>query len=227
MTTMTVSAAPAAPIFVEHSVLLWQTCAYADDLSKAARSARMLTAAYDAMLEFLHYRLLPYLSEEECRLPGARLRDERMRGLLLTDHERLREDVDNIEASRTRRLLALTADALVERLDRHVRREEVWVADQGIDRAAEADQLSWALPLLLTNDIDVDALPAPYRERLVLQRLARMRPGEAIRLQAGEDLHPLWRRQNGCTPDSHVWVYEAAGPRQWRARVTRRSAEDS
>lgn len=88
------------------------------------------TPAYDAMLEFLHHRLLPYLRDEERRLPPSTLRDEHMTRLLLTDHERLRADVDNIESSRTRRLLALASGVLV---DRHVRREGRWVADLGSD----------------------------------------------------------------------------------------------
>lgn len=222
---MTVRAA-SGPILDEHSVLLWQTCAYADDLSDAARSGHPLTGPYDAMLEFLHYRLLPYLTEEERRLPKTRLRDERMRRLLLTDHERLRDDVDNIEGSRTRRLLALTADALVNRLDRHVSREETWVADHGPEPATEEDQQSWALPLLFADDIDLDSLPAAHRERLALQRLAWMRPSEVVLLQAGEDLHPLQLRQNSYSPDSHVWVYQREGPGLWRARITRRTGGD-
>lgn len=220
---ISMTAAPAAPILDEHSVLLWQTCAYADDLTDAARSMQPLGDAYDAMLEFLHYRLLPYLTEEERRLPETRLRDERMRGLLLADHERLRDDVGNLEGSHTRRRLALTADALVDRLDRHVGREETWVADHGPEPATEVDQQGWALSLLFAGDIDLDALPARHRERMVLQRLTWMRPGEVVRLQARGDLHPLWRRQNSRSPDSHVWVYELEGPGMWRARVTRRS----
>lgn len=139
---MTVLDAPAGPMFDEHSVLLWQTCAYAEDLTDAARSGHPLAGPYGAMLEFLHHRLLPYLAEEERRLPDARLRDERLRGLLLTDHERLREDVGAIEGSRTRRVLALNADALVDRLDRHVGRAESWVIDHAVDSAAEVDRQS-------------------------------------------------------------------------------------
>lgn len=183
----TMTPASTVPLTDEHSVLLWQTCAHADDLADAARSGQPLARARDSMLEFLHYRLLPYLSDEERCLPPARLRDEHMFGLLLADHERLRDDVDNIESSRTRGVLTLASSALVDRLDRHVRREEIWVSPgDGVD-CGDASLPSWALPLLLADEIDLDALRTEHRDRLVLQRLARMRHGETVRLEASRD----------------------------------------
>ena len=208
-----------APVDDEHSVLLWQTCAYADDLGDAARSGRRLTAAYDAMLEFLHYRLLPYLRDEERNLPPARLRDEHMMRLLLSDHNRLRADVDNIESSRTRRVLTLATEAFVDRLDRHVRREEAWI--RPADTAAP-DVESWALPLLLDDEIDVDALPKDHRTTLLCRRLMWLRPGETVRLDSRSDLHPVWRAVRVPDHDAYGWVYEEDGPTRWRARITRR-----
>lgn len=111
----------------EHSLLLWQTCAYADELADAARHGRPVTAPYIAMVDFVHQRLLPYLNQEERRFPATRLRDEHMGRLLRSDHARLRADVDNIENIQTRRLLALAAEALVNHLDRHVQRELLWM----------------------------------------------------------------------------------------------------
>lgn len=219
MTTLA-SVPPAVPLVDEHSVLLWQTCAYAEDLTDAAQSGQRLTPAFDAMLGFLHYRLLPYLSDEERQLPPTKLRDEHMTGLLLLDHERLRADVHNVEASRTRRLLTLACGVLVDRLDHHVRREEHWVTDPTAGGSADVDE--WALPLLLSDDIDLAALPVEHQDRLVLQRLQRMHRGESLRLHAAHDLHPLWRRHHSCSPDTHAWVYEADGPSNWIARVTRR-----
>lgn len=221
MTTLT-HPADAGALVDEHSVLLWQTCAYAEDLSDAVQSDQRLTPAFDAMLEFLHYRLLPYLRQEERQLPPSRLRDEHMTRLLLADHERLRADVDNIESSRTRRLLTLATDVLVERLDHHVRREQHWVADPAAGATGSPRTEAWALPLLLTDDIDVDALPAEQVDSLALGRLQRMRPDETVRLHAGHDLHALWRRQHARSPGTHAWVYEVEGPAYWVARITRR-----
>ena len=218
---MTTCLAAAPPISDEHSVLLWQTCAYADDLTDAARTGGRLTPAHDAMLEFLHYRLLPYLTNEERQLAPDRLRDDHLLRLLTTDHERLRADVDNIESSRTRRLLTLAASTLVDRLDRHVRREESWLADP-LGDPQQADLADWALPLLFGDVIDLDALPSEYREALVRQRLAWLRPGETVRLQAASDLHSLWRRQHASDHNAHIWVYEEDGPTRWQARITRR-----
>ncbi len=207
----------------EHSVLLWQTCAYATDLIDAARCGRPLSSAHNAMLEFAHYGLLPYLTEEERRLPPNRLRDDHLTKVLLHDHARIRSGVDNIEAGHSRQLLALAADALVDRLDRHVRREESWVSHDGQILSDPALIQSWALPLLLCDDIDLDAIPEKGRERLVMQRLAWMRPGDTLHLGSSRDLHSLWRRHHRQDPDSHAWVYEDEGPRRWRVRVTRRT----
>ena len=118
----------------EHSVMLWQTCAYAAELTDAAHRGHSVTVPYLAMVGFAHQRLLPYLSEEEHSFPPTRLRDEHMARLLSSDHARLRADVDNIEGARTQRLLVLATEALVEHLDRHVQREEAWIRP---DRAAQ------------------------------------------------------------------------------------------
>jgi uncharacterized protein (DUF2249 family) len=217
--------APATPISDEHSVLLWQTCAYADDLSDAAGSQGRLTPAYDGMLQFLHYRLLPYLTNEERQIAPARLRDDHMLRLLVSDHERLRADVTNIESSRTRRLLTMAATALVDRLDRHVRREESWLTDP-LGDAKQADVPDWTPPLLFGDVIDLDALPAEHHEGLLRQRLAWLRPGESVRVQAGSDPHSLWQRQHVTARNAHVWVYEEDGPTHWQARITRRDADD-
>ena len=222
---MTASLASAVPISDEHSVLLWQTCAYADDLNDAVRTGRRLTPAHDTMLEFLHYRLLPYLTNEERQLAPGRFRDEHLLPLLVTDHERLRADVDNLESSRTRRLLALSASALVDRLDRHARREESWLADP-LGDPKQADSQDWALPLLFTDVVDLDALPPEHRVALVRQRLAWLRPAETVRLRAASDPHPLWRQQHACDRHARSWVYEKDGPTEWQVRITRRTDDD-
>jgi uncharacterized protein (DUF2249 family) len=206
----------------EHSVLLWQTCAYADDLINAVQDRRRPVGhAHDAMLEFAHYRLLPYLADEERHLPSAQLRDGQLSQLVLDDHARIRHGVDHIEAARTRQLLAVAADGLVERLDRHLRREESWVIDPTAPTRTVGED--WAVPLLLCDEINIDTLPDEASTRLVLQRLGWMRDGDVVHLESSRDLHPLWCRQHASDPYSHVWVYERSGPDRWRARVTRRT----
>lgn len=209
----------------DHSILLWQTCAYADDLIEAARAGRPVTHAHDAILEFAHYRLLPYLAEEERCLAASQLRDNHFSRLLYDDHARIRHGVDNLDTSRTRGLLAVAAGGLVERLDRHIRREETWVIPDPADSATPATD-DWALPLLLSDEIDIDALPDEARMRLLLQRLRWMRDGEAIHLQSSHDLRQLWIRSHALDPGSHAWVYEQEGPALWRVRVTRRTEDD-
>lgn len=115
------------PLVDDHSLLIWQTCAYAEELRDAARSGARLTPAFDALLEFLRYRLLPYLRAEERQLTPPQLTDDHVSRLLLADHDRLRARVRDLEAGRTRRTVVAACDALVDALDRHVRREERWL----------------------------------------------------------------------------------------------------
>jgi uncharacterized protein (DUF2249 family) len=202
----------------EHSVLLWQTCAYADDLVAAATARGPLGTSYDVMLEFLHQRLLPYLSAEERALPP----DARHGGRLLADHERIRDDVEDLGRAPTRRALAGASTALVRRLDQHVQREDV-LAPPG--PALDPPPATWAAPLLLGDEIDLADLPPHSAEPLVLDRLRRMRLGETVLLHADHDLHPVWQRLHAVAPGEHGWAYEVAGPQRWVAEVTRRDLD--
>jgi uncharacterized protein (DUF2249 family) len=210
-----------ASIRDEHSVLLWQACAFAGDLRDAIGTGQRLAVTHDAMLKFLRYRLLPYLDYEERELPPTRLRDDKLRRLLLADHDRLRADVASIEACRTTRVLALAVEAMLDRLDRHLLREESWLR-KPMGQPGNTQPCDWALPLLFTDVIDLDALPPEGRDAMVRQRLAWMRPGDTVYLRADRNLHDLWSRLHACSPNSHGWVYEQDGPDQWRVRVTRR-----
>ena len=212
-----------APLVDEHSVLLWQVCAHADDLTEAVGSRADFALALRGMLTFLHYRLLPYLSAEESRLQPALLRDQHLTELLVTDHQRLRFGVEELESSRTRDLAGLAAAALASQLDRHLRREESWVIDAWAGTGSGFDVDDWELFLRFSDVIDVDSLPTNCGEDLVLRRLREMRCGESLRLQATRNLHSLWRRYQAIDPGSHAWVYEQDGPIHWDVRVTRRN----
>ena len=207
----------------EHSVLLWQTCAYADDLVAAASSRGPLGTPYDAMLGFLHYRLLPYLGAEESALVGDPDLDSVQRGLR-DEHDRIRGHVDDLDHARTRRALARSAAGLVRRLDLHVQREDD-VAGAAPRPAPGAPPAVWALPLLLGDEIDLAGLPPDSRDAMVLERLRRMRLGETVLLHADRDLHPIWQRLHVMAPGEHGWAYVVAGPDRWTAEVSRRDLD--
>ena len=202
----------------EHSVLLWQTCAYADDLVTAATSRGPLGTRYDVMLEFLHHRLLPYLSSEERGLPTV----AHDAAELIEDHNRIRSDVDDLDRAPTRRALAGASTALVLRLDQHVLREDLLRPAEPLFGPPPA---AWALPLLLSDEIDLADLPPDDAQALVVERLRRMRLGETVLLHADNDLHPVWRRLHTVAPGEHGWAYLLAGPQRWTAEVTRRDLD--
>ncbi|HEX7353940.1 MAG TPA: hemerythrin domain-containing protein [Mycobacteriales bacterium] len=114
------------PVLIdEHIVLLWQACAYADDLIAAALAGPLVSDEYAAMLEFLHGRLLPYLDTEERSLASSR-RGPESRPPLVAEHDGLRACADDLEASPTRRTLIAAARTLVDLLESHLRREDAW-----------------------------------------------------------------------------------------------------
>lgn len=245
------SSAAAIALSDEHSILLWETCAYSDELIEAADSGAGLDAACRALLEFLHYRLLPYLCAEEQRLCDSGLRDGALAHVLVTDHDRIRAHVDTLAASRTPRLRVISSRALVACLDRHVQREQRWVLDRDMAAGTEegtavvagratatdagavvtpvaaAPVPGWALPLLLTDHVDLDALPREISEDLVLQKIQRMRCAEVFWLHASHDLHCLWMRQQTLDRGRHSWVYEQEGPQDWVVRIARRDGEET
>lgn len=123
----------------DQSVLLWQACAYVDDVTDAARDGRPLAESYDALRQFLRDRLLPYLSEEERRILPGRLRDDHLANRMRVEHARLRADVATIEDSISQNLLALATETFVVRLERHVHRESEWVTRSDNPDADQAD----------------------------------------------------------------------------------------
>jgi uncharacterized protein (DUF2249 family) len=191
----------------EHSVLLWQTCAYAADAVDASRELTAPNAAVRDLLRYLHYGLLPYL----CREAKADLTE-------------IRADIDAVQASRSGPQTRRAIDTLIRDLERQLRHEHARSDPAAPQRPfAAVDELAdWALPLLLTDDIDIDVLPTHAADRLVLARLRQLRPGDVLRLRASHDLHPLWAQQQARSRGDHGWVYESTGPVEWAARITRR-----
>jgi len=211
----------------EHSVLVWQTCAYATDLIEASQRGGRLHATREAMLGFLHYGLLPFLRDEERQLPNARANEHRTQKLL-DEHCLIRADVEALESIDVGVDLAPAARVLVNRLDRHVQREDAWVDGATLVTRTPATMTTvaaWVLPLVSGPDIDLDILPVGDTHELVASRLATLRVGDTVRLHAGYDLHPLWQRLHTRCPGSHAWVYEKCGPHRWIARVTRHERE--
>jgi uncharacterized protein (DUF2249 family) len=134
----------------------------------------------------------------------------------LAEYAGIRSGIEAIEASRGSVGTRLAVEALVADLERRMRHGRTGTAEP-VDAAER-----WALPLLLSDDIDLASLPSAGRERLLLTRLQRMRRADVVRLHADHDLHPLWRALHTRTRGDHGWVYEQAGPVEWTARVTRR-----
>ena len=68
--------------------------------------------------------------------------------------------MENVEAARTRWLVAMPIAPLVTRLDRHGHPEETQVTDANLDQfvtGGATKPAAWALPLLLGDGIDLDA----------------------------------------------------------------------
>jgi uncharacterized protein (DUF2249 family) len=212
-------------LYDDHSILLWQFCAYASEAIDASHATMQMEPEVKSLLRFLRFGMLPYLCREEDMFSPERLHSDWVARALEADHVRIRADVDRIEACRSGTQVRLAIETLLTRLDRHMAHEQAWAKTS--DPCLTTDDGEppwWSLSLLLGDDIDVETLPPSYADTLVLTRLQQMRRGEALWLRAGHELHPLWRQLNALFPGCHGWVYERTGPLEWIVCVTRREA---
>ena len=73
-------------------------------------------------------------------------------------------------------------------------------------------------------ELDVRAVPKPQRHPMIFERFAALDPGESfVLVNTHEPVH-LREEFDRDLPGSFDWVSRQAGPRDWRIRITRRTA---
>jgi uncharacterized protein (DUF2249 family) len=187
------------------------------------------------LLDYLRYEVLDQAVNEERLLYP--LTDEGFAGPriheLVDDHIQLRDLADRLAAvldsgAHDAARLAAAVHQLRERLSHHLSNEEEVlgpVSDTGIESVRLPYHSHEWFVLTEGATVDMDRLPPASGHAAVLERLARMRPGERLEITSGRSLqavHGLLVRRGMSAV--YGWVYLEEGPRRWRAQVTRRTS---
>ena len=193
------------------------------------------------LLDYLRYEVLDQAVNEErllYPLTAAGFADPRIQQLV-DDHVGLRDMADRLAGlvaggpggRDTGDLatgdLAALLEELRERLDRHLRNEQQVlqpVAETGVEPIRQPYRSHEWYALTEGPVVDLDRLPRAFGHSAVLDRLARMRPGERLEIGSGAPLRTLQElvSRRGMA-DVYGWAYLEEGPRHWRAEVTRRA----
>jgi len=184
------------------------------------------------MLGFLHYRLLPYLSDEDCCPTSVTRSGSRHRRDFVTATCCSYCSATTIGCVRTSTISSPAAPA-ASSPSPPTRSSTGLTGTSAAKKRGSArpkpprpDVEGWALPLLLDNQVELDALPAEHRLTLLRYRLGWLRPGETVHLDSRSDPHPLGQQLHALDHNAYHWVYDEDGPARWRARITRPSAEE-
>ena len=225
------------PLADEHAVLLQEVRHRERAVHAALGEGRWPNREIDALVAYLRYEVLDQATHEErliFPLTSEGLAGKRMRALV-DDHVQLRDLTDQLtaagaadDARRNSGALVDLLDDLEELLDRHMRAEQALLSStttDGVESLRRPFRCHLWFPLTEGPELDLDALAPEFAHRAALERIARLRPGECLRIRSGRELDNLWNVLAHGRPGEFRWAYVQEGPVQWRAEVTRRVPE--
>lgn len=228
--------APMHRLADEHTVLQREVERRGQRVLDVLGEGRWPAEEVQGLLGYLRYEVLDQAVNEErllYPLTEEGFADPRIQQLV-DDHvqlrdmaDRLAELVDGTDGERDAERLTGTMQELRERLDRHLRNEQQVlqpVADTGVEPIRQPFRSHEWYALTEGSVVDMDRLPRAFGHSAVLDRLARMRPGERLEISSGARLRTLQEllSRRGMA-DVYGWAYLEEGPQRWRAEVTRRS----
>lgn len=217
----------------EDAQLLWQATARAEALLECIEAGQPTAEELGALLGFLHEVVVARISEEDRYLlpsmPPA-LVDEATIDQLHDDHLALRGDIDDLAACASAarldadRLTVLTR-ALIGRLENHLRNEAAVLSSVPGGYCAEPAEWMTAAhwyPLTEGQLIDMGQLRPDQAEDAVLNRLARLRPGEGVDVRGTGDAKRLWSRLHRREPGGYIWTERTQNHDDWLVSIERR-----
>ncbi|GAB3347783.1 hemerythrin domain-containing protein [Modestobacter lapidis] len=229
------AAGGAAPdtLAAEHRALHQETGLRRQRVIDALGAGSWPVAEVQALLAYLHHEVLDQAAAEERRLFARACgshADPRARQLA-AEHAGLRDAVDEVTCAATDdgrdtgRLVRALTD-LDDRLGRHLRHEEEVLAGVAEEAGARQDAPHHAGWFLLSEGpvLDLDALPTGFADRVAVDRLTRLRPGEQVTIRSSGRLDRLWGLLQRRLPGEHRWTSVVEGPLNWEAEVLRRAS---
>lgn len=218
----------------EHAVLQQEVEKREERVLDALAAGRWPAQEVRGLLDYLRYELLDQaVNEERLLYPLAPdgFADPRIHQLV-EDHVALRDLADRLATLAAAGTgdpgqLTGTIGELKERLGRHLDNEQQVlqpVADTGVEAVRQPFRSHEWFRLTEGPVIDMDQLPRAFAHNAVLDRLARMRPGEHLEIASGQRMKTVQDllARRGMT-GGYGWVYLEEGPQRWRAEVSRRS----
>jgi uncharacterized protein (DUF2249 family) len=218
----------------EHAVLLAQVAVRAGDALAALAVGRWPAGELRALVGYVRAEVLRQAADEERLLfPGRGAAAGMTR--LARDHARLRAATEVLESAAAGgrpaspvQLATAIRDFLFQ-LERHLGAEEALLAASGELGGVTAPIAlggyphEW-YPLTEGPVIDLDSLPLAQAVDATVQRLLRLRGGERVELESGNDPYPVWQRLRELGHGGYSFVYLDEGPDHWRVRVSLRAA---
>ncbi len=217
----------------EHVLLLWQVTARAEEVLAAAGHGRWPAAELMALAGYTQAEVLRQAADEEALLFPA-VASPQAAGLA-RDHVRLRAAAELLaraaagEQPMSPAWVAVAVRDFVAQLERHLRNEEDLLAS-GRPQQPVPGTVSlgshpheW-YPLTEGSEIDLEMLPPDQAVGAAVDRLLRMRRGEQVEFESGQDLYPVWREISHLSPSGYQVTIVQDGPPRWRMQVTRRRA---
>lgn len=200
----------------------------------ALAAGRWPTQEVRGLLDYLRYEVLDQaVNEERLLYPLAPdgFADPRIHRLV-EEHVVLRDLADRLAALASAGAgdagqLTATIGDLKGQLRRHLDNEQQVlqpVSDTGVEAVRQPFRSHEWFRLTEGPVIDVDQLPRAFAHNAVLDRLARMRPGERLELGSAQRMkvvQDLMSRRG--MSETYGWAYLEEGPQRWRAEVVRRA----
>lgn len=224
------AAPPPITLSDEHALLISEVTVRVDATVREINDDRWPRNELRELVNYLHLEVLRQIVDEEWLLFRTSRSTPEGLDRLRRDHLELRLTIDLLtQAAVSRTLspiqLAATSHHLLVQLTDHMAAEEGLLA--AVDTEVAAVEALGSQPhewydVTEGPMIDLDKLPGPQGADAALARLARLRRGEQIELQASIDPGPLWQRLIRADPGGYGVTYLERGPQRWRVQLINR-----
>jgi uncharacterized protein (DUF2249 family) len=218
----------------EHALLLReveQRCAAA---IKQVTTDRWPTLAVRRLLDYLYVEVLEQVADEEWRLFRTWGHDPVQLTALRAEHLRIRRAIEALADAAVQAdpppagELSDLVTVLISILRQHFAAEQVALRRDTEEAPPSTAALGSPPHEWYTRaegpDIDLDDLPGPQGDHVVIARLMRLRQGERVELHGKTDPSAMLRLLGATHPGSYGFSYLKCEPHRWRVEVRRRGA---
>lgn len=215
-----------------HAAMVAQVRARVQALAEAAVPA--WPAARDALAAHVRGEVLPHAQAEESTVYRTAREHRQLGGLIdamVLEHAAIARLLEALARAASAGEALAIAGGIEHVFATHAGIENevilaVLEADAQVDLAQILGSMHAALGATAGTpgdvDLDVRAVPHAQRHTLILGRLERLEPGQALVISVDHDPLPLRRHLEAVYGDRLEWTYRLRGPEDWRVGIRRR-----